>query len=164
MTILVLDGYNLFHRARSGFTKGDYPVVFNFFRSLKPLVEKFEPTRVYITLEGEPKRQLAMLPSYKANRIVDRTTEEGEKKHLALVEFHRQKDIIIDLLEKHFPLSVLQHPDFEGDDVIYNVVKNASAAVDFVVVSSDSDFTQLLQDFHNVRVFNKITNAYVEAP
>jgi len=152
------------HRARSGFQLGDYNVVFNFFRSLKPLVEMFKPTRVYFTLEGAPKRQYAMLPTYKANRIIDRSTEKGEAKHKSMEDFHRQKDVIIGILEKHFPLSLLVHPDFEGDDVIFNVINNASSAVDFVVVSTDTDFIQLLQDFSNVRLYNPVTKEYVTAP
>jgi hypothetical protein len=34
MKVLLLDAYNLIYRARSGYLKGDYPVVYNFFRSL----------------------------------------------------------------------------------------------------------------------------------
>ena len=55
MKILFLDAYNLIHRARSGFTKGDYPIIYNFFRGVRPLVEKFDPTHVYFVLEGNPK-------------------------------------------------------------------------------------------------------------
>ena len=53
--ILILDGANLMHRARSGFATGDYFVVYNFFRGLRPLVEQFKPTRVYMALEGHAK-------------------------------------------------------------------------------------------------------------
>jgi hypothetical protein len=38
MKVLFLDAYNLIYRAKSGFTKGDFPVVYNFFRGLRPLV------------------------------------------------------------------------------------------------------------------------------
>ena len=34
--ILILDGYNLFYRARySGMNKGEFSTIFNFFRGLK---------------------------------------------------------------------------------------------------------------------------------
>ena len=164
MKILVLDGHNLMHRARSGFQLGDYNVIFNFFRSLKPLIEQFKPGRVYFTLEGRPKKRYALLPSYKANRIIDQTTEEGKDKYKSLEDFFRQKDVIVDMLARYFPISVLKHPDFEADDVVYNVIKNSSSAVEFIVVSSDSDFIQLLQEFPNVKLYNPITKAYVEAP
>ena len=39
MKVILLDAYNLIHRARSGFTKGDHAIVYNFFRGIRPLVE-----------------------------------------------------------------------------------------------------------------------------
>jgi len=161
--ILFLDGLNLMHRARSGFQLGDYNVVFNFYRSLKPLIDQFEPTRIYFTLEGHPKRRHELLPAYKANRVIDQTTVEGKDKYKSLEDFWRQKDVIMELMQ-HLPISVMRHPHFEADDLIYNVIANASTAVEFTVVSSDTDFIQLLQQFPNVRLYNPVTKAFVEAP
>ena len=164
MNILVLDGHNLMHRARSGFQLGDYNVIFNFFRSLKPLIDQFKPTRVYFTLEGHPKHRYAAMPEYKANRIIDQTTVDGKEKYKSLEDFFRQKDIMVKMMKESFPMSVVRHPDFEADDLIYNVIKNASSAVEFTVVSSDTDFIQLLQKFPNVKLYNPISKSYVEAP
>ena len=41
--ILLLDGYNLIYRARYSFNRGEFGTVFSFFRSLRPLVDKFKP-------------------------------------------------------------------------------------------------------------------------
>ena len=54
MKVLLLDGYNLLFRARSGWKQGDNPIVFNFLRSFRMLVGKFNPDRVYFVLEGRP--------------------------------------------------------------------------------------------------------------
>jgi 5'-3' exonuclease len=159
--ILVLDGHNLMHRARSGFQLGDYNVVFNFVRQLRALVEQFQPTRVYFTLEGAPKRQLQLLSGYKANRVID---EADEKAVRSRDSFLRQKDLIVEMLQKHFPISVVQHPDFEADDVIHNLIRNSSKSAEFTVVSTDTDFIQLLQAFDNVRLYNPVTKKLVEAP
>lgn len=164
MKVLCLDGHNLLHRARSGFQLGDFNVVFNLFRALKPLVEQFKPDRVYFTLEGAPKRQLELLPEYKANRTIDQTTPEGKDKHKSLEDFWRQKKLAVDLLTELFPFSVVRHPDFEADDLVYNLIKNGSSAIEWTVVSSDTDFIQLLQQFPNVRVYNPIAKKHVEAP
>lgn len=161
---LIIDGQNFMHRARSGFQLGDFNVVFNFFRSLKPLVEKFKPNRVIFTREGHPKHRYEMLSEYKANRIIDQTTEEGQDKHKSLLDFFRQADIIVKLLSDNFPISVMKHADFEADDLIYNVIKNSSSSTEFIVASSDSDFTQLLQQFTNVKLYNPITKSFVQAP
>lgn len=169
--ILFIDGHNFMFRSRSGFQLGDYNVVYNFFRSLKPLIDQFEPTRVYFTLEGHPKRRHELLPTYKANRHVivkpDATPEEKaefEKKRKSDEDYRRQQGVIVDALSKYFPISVMRHPDFEADDLIYNIVKNASSAVKFVVVSTDTDFIQMLQEFKNVKLYNPVTKAFVEPP
>jgi DNA polymerase-1 len=162
--ILILDGYNLLHRARSGFQLGDYNVAYNFFRSLRPLVDQFKPTRVYMALEGTPKRQLALLPTYKANRVIDETKPGADEKRKSLEDFWRQKDLIVDLLAKHFPISLVRHPDFEGDDVIYNLIKRSSSAIDFTIVSTDTDFIQVLQERGSVRLYNPVTKKFVDAP
>lgn len=158
--ILCIDGHNLLHRARSGFTAGDYAIVFNFMRQLRAQVELHQPTRVYFVLEGVPERQLAADRDYKANRLV----EEHTKEHVKLVDFHRQKDIVIDLMLRYMPISVIRHPQFEADDTIYNLIKKSSTAVSWVVVSSDTDFIQLLQDFDHVSLYNPIKKEMVEAP
>jgi DNA polymerase-1 len=162
--ILFIDGLNFMHRARSGFQLGDYNVVYNFFRSLKPLVDQFEPNRVYFTLEGHPKRRFELLPEYKANRIPDQTTEDGKDKYKSLEDFFRQANVITKALCEMFPVSVMRHRDYEADDLIFNVIKNASEAVEFVVVSTDTDFIQLLQKFPNVKLYNPVNKAFVEAP
>ena len=69
--ILVIDFMNLCHRARSGFQMGPAPVVFNFFRQFKALVDEFKPNRVYVVLEGRPVQRYELLPEYKATRKVE---------------------------------------------------------------------------------------------
>lgn len=169
MTILCIDGFNFLHRARAGFTLGDYPVVFNFFRNFRALVELHKPTRIYFVLEGHPRQRYEMLPEYKANRRID--LPEGEpvppevaKKVAELESFFRQAHLITNLLGRHFPVSLIRHADYECDDVIFNLIRRSSSAVPWVVVSNDSDFTQLLSEFPNVKLYNPITKTYVEAP
>lgn len=157
MTILICDGHNLLHRARSGFT-AEHSVTFNFVRGLRALVEQFKPTRVIVTLEGKPVARLVSFPDYKANRHVD----EGTPEHESLKSFFRQKDLIVDLMKRHLPVSVVRHPTFEADDLIFNVINRSPKMTEFVVVSSDSDFTQLLNQFDNVKVYNPIKKSFVE--
>lgn len=134
---LILDGYNLIHRARGGFSLGEWPIVFNFFRGLRPFIEKYKPHEAFIVLEGTPKRNLELLPEYKANR------------GLAPDGFERQKEAIIDILAS-VPITIVHHPDFEADDVVHNLIQELDGHV--TVISSDSDFTQLLQGAHASRV------------
>lgn len=170
MTNLIIDGHNFMHRARAGFQLGDYSIVFNFFRNLRALVEMHAPSRVVFVLEGHPKKRYEMMPEYKANRKIEVTGDgeavnpKDEKRLEDMKNFFRQKELIVDLLKKHFPVSVVRHPDHECDDVIYNLIRKSTTAIPWIVASNDSDFTQLLNEFNHVKLYNPMTKSFVEAP
>jgi 5'-3' exonuclease len=160
MSILVIDFMNQCHRARSGFLMGPAPVVYNFFRQFKSLVDQFKPNRVYVVLEGRPTARYELLPEYKATRKV----EKDDPKYEDLQNFFRQKDIIVDLLSTKFPVSVVRHPTSECDDTIANLIERSSTAVPWTVVSNDSDFTQLLNNYSHVSIWNPMKKEYVSTP
>ena len=153
MKVLFLDAYNLIYRARSGFTKGEYAVVYNFFRGLRPLVEKFNPDKVYFVLEGNPKFRAALSEGeYKSNR-----KSAGD-------DFHRQKATIINMVSSMMPFSVVKHPDLECDDTIATLVwKHHKEGDNCIIVSSDSDFIQLIGKM-NVQLYNPVKKKFIEAP
>ena len=145
---------NLVHRARSGFAKGEHAIVFTFFRSLKPLVEKFKPDNTYFVLEGKPKHRKDLSHDYKSNRKPQPSS------------FWRQCDEILEILSM-LPITVIKHPDYECDDVIANLAKKHSLLGDDVtVVSTDSDFIQLWDtlDYEKVNLYNPVKKSYVEKP
>jgi len=128
MKVLLLDAYNLIYRAKSGFTKGEYPIVYNFFRGIRPLIEKFDPDKVYFVLEGDPKfRKQLSSGEYKSNR-----PKQGRS-------FHEQKATIINLIKNCFPFETVRHPDLECDDTIATYASlHARKGHDVTIVSSDS--------------------------
>jgi len=158
--ILVIDFMNLCHRARSGFLMGPAPVVYNFFRQFKSLVDQFKPDKIYVVLEGRPTHRYQLLPEYKATRKVD----EDDPKYVELQKFFKQKDEIVELLSTRFPVSVVRYGTSECDDTIYNLIKHSSAEIPLTVVSNDSDFIQLLQEFNHVKIWNPMKKEYVIAP
>lgn len=153
MKVLLLDAYNLIHRARTGFTKGDYPVIYNFFRGLRPIIEKHAPDKVYFVLEGNPSFRLELSEgNYKANR-----KSPGDS-------FHRQKAAIINLVSKCMPFIVAKHPELECDDTIATLAsKHVREGDECVIVSTDSDFIQLLNCF-DIEIYNPIKKSYVARP
>lgn len=157
MSILCIDGLNFAHRARHGFSLGNYCVIYNFFRNLRALIELHSPSRVYFVLEGHPKKRYELLPEYKANRKLTEGTPEFEE----MRKFHEQVDLVINLLTQYFPVSVIRHPDYECDDTIYNLIKRSSTAVPWIVVSNDSDFIQLLDEFEHVKLCNPMKKEFV---
>ena len=159
--VLYLDLYNALHRARGGFQLGNGPILFQFMRSLRATIEQLKPSRMIAVSEGVPMARLAVMPEYKANRTIDPsdTVRIDEMKR-----FHQQKDICIDLLKRRFPISVVRHPDFEADDLLATLISRGSTAVPITVVSTDSDFTQLLCLYDHVRLYNPVKKMYVERP
>lgn len=160
MTILAIDFMNAAHRARSGFKMGPAPVVYNFFKQIKSLVDQFKPSRIYVALEGRPVKRYESLETYKANRKVDQDDPRAEE----LQRFFKQKDVIQNLLENYFPVSVIRHPTSECDDTIANIVRTSSTAVPWIIVSTDTDFIQLLQSHSHVKLYNPVKKQFVESP
>ncbi len=151
MKVLILDGYNLIYKAKSGFKGAEHAVTFNFFRSLKPLIAKHKPDLCYFVLEGYPKHRFKIQPEYKAGR-----PKQNDN-------FLNQKRQIIDML-KMFPVLIAKHSDYECDDVAYSIALEHDALDhDVTIISGDSDFIQILQE-SNVKLWNPIKKAYVKPP
>jgi DNA polymerase-1 len=154
LKILIADGYNLLYRARSGYLKGDNPIVFNFIRSFKALVEKFNPDITYFVLEGIPKKRKQLLPEYKAQRV-----------YTDLDDFVRQRGVCISLLRKYLPVKVVLHEDHECDDVIGALAKVKHPNDECIIISSDTDFIQLLSSSSDkIKLYNPIKKVFIEAP
>jgi len=149
--ILLIDAYNMIHRARFGFGSGEHSVTFNFFRSLRSEIERHEPSKMYIVSEGRPVHRIEESGGlYKGNRTS--VLDDG---------FHRQKRDIFEIC-KHLPATFIRHPDFECDDVIGTLTnKYAQNGSNVVICSSDSDFIQLLS-FENVSLWNPVKKKFIE--
>lgn len=167
--VLIIDGFNQMHRANISFPsknpeepkedKPDYQMVFNFFRNLRPLVEQFQPDKIFFVLEGHPKFRYDIFPEYKANRRMVKTASKQESAD----KFDIQKDIIINLI-KHFPITTVVADDYECDDVISTLVKNMPDE-DITILSGDTDFIQLLQlGLKNIKIYNPISKKFYEDP
>ena len=102
MRVLLIDGYNMLHRSRTGWAKGENPIVFNFFRSFRSVVDKFKPDVTYFVLEGRPVKRLDMMGEYKGQRVYHDKDD-----------FNRQRKEIIQILKDKFPVNVVRHPNYE---------------------------------------------------
>ena len=154
MKILLLDGMNLIHRARSGWMKGPHPITFNFFRNLKPILEKFGPDLAYFALEGRPAHRTELLPEYKGTRKKQPDS------------FWRQKDEILSILSS-LPVIQVRHPNLECDDVIANLARShVDRGDEVVIVSNDSDFIQVFDsmDSSQVSIYNPMKKIFVDPP
>lgn len=136
--LLLIDGANFFHRARAGFQEGPHPLLFNFFRNLRALIGQHSPDRVVYVMEGHPKARHAESSDYKANRKVDETLPENAAKVKENQRLFSGYADIMELMTKHFPITVVKHPDHECDDVIHNLAREAAFSVGAPVKMSES--------------------------
>ena len=156
MKHLLLDGNNLLFRARHACARRQYEnvIVHTFFRSLKPIIEKFSPDYVYFIMDGYPKKRMEMQPDYKGTRVYH--DKDG---------FRAQKKVALNIIRDCIPFVVARHPEAEADDVIADLVL-AGIPEDHekIVVSSDTDFIQLCQDAKNAYLYNPIKKDFREIP
>jgi 5'-3' exonuclease len=129
MKLLLIDGANFMHRARAGFQEGPHPLMFNFFRNLRALIGQHNPDRVIYVLEGHPKARHEESADYKANRRIDESLPENEKKVDEMKRLFEGYSDILELMMKTFPVTVVRHPDHECDDVVHNLAKEAAYAI-----------------------------------
>ena len=153
---LILDANNLLFRARHACfnRKYDHVIVHTFFRSIKPIIEKFSPDAVYFILDGYPKKRMEMQSDYKGTR------EYHDKD-----DFRSQRRKSINMIKDSVPFLVMRHPEMEADDVIADLCLRLLPQEDQkIVVSSDTDFIQLCQDAAHVKLYNPIKKDYREPP
>jgi 5'-3' exonuclease len=156
MTYILVDTANTFFRSRH-VVRGDADIKLGMalhimFNSIKKSWQDFKGTHVVFCLEGRSWRKDFYKP-YKANRAETRaamTQKEQEEDQLFWETFDKFKEFITDKTN----CTVLQHPRLEADDLIAGWIQNHPDD-DHVIISTDSDFHQLLA--HNVKQFNGVS-------
>ncbi len=162
MKVLIIDGYNMLHRARVVKNLGQYGVAFNFLRMLRSAVDSVRPDVAYFVVEGDPQWRKQLMGEYKANRVIG----EDDPRFEEMVDFQTQKRICIELIRRHIPMVLAYHPDNECDDVIGTLTTRTHSQDEVVIISSDSDFTQLVTgpEESRVKLFNPVKSVQVQWP
>ena len=159
MRYLLIDTANTFFRARhSAFRAADpwekvgYALHITL-SSINLVYKKFPADHVIFALEGRSWRKEAYKP-YKANRAVAHAalTEEQQEEDKMFWETY---DNLTKYLSERTNCSVLRCPTAEGDDIIARWIA-LHPQDEHVVISSDTDFVQLLAE--NVKQYNGITD------
>jgi 5'-3' exonuclease len=157
MTDILVDSANMFFRARHVVRGEDpetkigmaYHIMFN---SINKVWRDFNGRHVVFCFEGKSWRK-AVDPTYKANRAAARaalTAAEAEEDRMFFEAFDNFKTWITEKTN----CTVLRHERCEADDFIARWIQTHPDQ-QHVIVSSDSDFYQLLAP--NVRQFNGIS-------
>jgi len=155
MTYILVDTANTFFRARH-VIRGDADTKLGMamhitFNSIKKAWQDFEGKHVVFCLEGRSWRKDFYKP-YKANRAETRaamTQKEQEEDKLFWETFDKFKEFI----ETKTNCTVLRHPQLEADDLIAGFIQSHPND-DHVIISTDSDFHQLIAP--NVKQYNGV--------
>lgn len=150
--IMLIDSMNLFIRNymanpqmdRNGNLIGG---TIGYLKSLGSLVKKLYPKKVYVIWEtGGSPRRLKLYPEYKqrgrpmkTNRFYGDAIPDTEENEAF------QKQLLVQLLQ-HLPVTQIHVENCEADDIIAYLSKTLFADDDKLIVSSDKDFYQLLDD------------------
>jgi 5'-3' exonuclease len=155
MTYILVDTANTFFRARH-VVRGDADIKLGMalhitFNSIKKAWNDFGGTHVVFCLEGRSWRKDFYKP-YKANRAETRaamSAREQEEDKLFWETFDAFKEFV----ETKTNCTVLQHKQLEADDLIAGFIQ-MHPNDDHVIISTDSDFHQLIAP--NVKQFNGV--------
>jgi len=154
--VLVIDGLNTFIRAFSanpslnddGIHIGG---IIGFLKSLRYTLNRIKPTRCIIVFDGKggAKRRRKLFPEYKStrkvkqrfNRNVDWGTAPQDEEESMKLQLGR----LIRYLEE-LPLSIISIDYTEADDVIAYISQQLLRENRIIIMSTDRDFYQLIND------------------
>jgi len=154
--IYIIDGSTIIYRSYFAFknrplinSRGENTsAIFGFLRTVITLIEQFEPEYFAIAFdEKEPTFRHKQYPKYKATR--DKMPED-------LVE---QLEPIHELVNVT-NIPHLSKAGFEADDVIATLAKRYEDTHDIVIISTDKDLYQLVND--HVRLYDHSKNVYID--
>jgi len=156
--ILIIDFMNYVHRCRVGNLEGEHVLTFNFFRNLRATVEQMQPTKLFFALEGYPKHRYELFSDYKANRIIKTAAKQTSKNQVITAANDIQKLLLL------LPITLVQHPNFEADDIINTLALNMKDE-SVVICSADTDCIQILQNgYKDCQLYNPIKKEFIEPP
>jgi hypothetical protein len=156
MTYILVDTANTFFRSRHAINgSADIKLGMAFhitLNSIKKAWNDFDGSHLVFCLEGRSWRKDYYTP-YKRNRAEARaaaTVKEQEEDRIFWEAFDTFKDFIAEKTNA----TVLQNPQLEADDLIAGFIQDHPHD-DHVIISTDSDFIQLIAP--NVRQYNGIS-------
>lgn len=141
--LFLLDGQALVYRAHFAFinrplvnSKGvNTSAITGFVRTLWDLIKNQKPSHIAVAFDMKgPTFRHKMYEPYKANR-----EEQPEDIKIALPYIRK--------IVEGFNIPIMEHPDYEADDLIGTVAKQAEKeGFDVYMVTPDKDFAQLVSD------------------
>ena len=151
-TWLVLDAHCLRHRAWHTTGQLASGALYGFFRDIRDLRDLFDADKIVFAFDHGYAYRLELLPTYKQSRREPKVPPT-EEEIAARQELSRQIGLLRD---KYLPAlgyrNVLHQRGYEADDMIAAACIHRPSLTDIVIVSSDGDLFQLLDE--SVSIYN----------
>lgn len=150
--IFLIDGNNLYCRGYF-VARSQGKNILGFILKMVMNIKKMQPaSRVVFAFDTtKSERRLALYPEYKENRKSSMTEEE----HLL---FTQMNDAFIEIIRKT-GCTVMDGNGYEADDYIATFAHMLNVGYDVVIVSTDNDLYQLVNE--NNRVYDPIKSIFV---
>ena len=163
--VLVIDALNLFVRSHAayptmsshGFQMGG---CIGFLKTLKRITYETQPSAVYVCWEsGGSSRRRKLLPDYKLGRRPEKLNRFYEGDLPETEENRNHQTLSLLAMLKCVPVCQLYAKDCEGDDLVAYLTCGPLRDHDKIIVSSDKDLYQLLND--NTKLYSLHKKTFV---
>ena len=161
-TFILVDSFNMYHRAKHVAMRGSnvdmrigmaFHIMMN---SVKMCYNKFNADHAVFCLEGRSWRKDFYEP-YKRNRKDAReqlSVREQEENQIMFDAY----DSMVEFLDKKTNVTLLHNKQAEADDMVAMFIESHPND-EHIVISSDSDYLQLIQD--NVKIYDGVQNRII---
>ena len=154
MKILLIDGNNLgwmsFSQAPLTYDGKRVEMIFIGLNMLRKYIVDFEPDDCCVIWDGgHDSRRKKLFPQYKRKKKRELTKVEEYEKNAFFQQLKEFQKVL-----GSFEIPQIRCKGREADDIIYNVIASHKLESEFILVSTDKDFYQLLDCQKNVRIYS----------
>lgn len=159
--VLIVDAANLFVRSYCAFptmSSHGYQMggCIGFLKTLQKIIQMTQPSAIYIAWEsGGSSRRRALFSEYKMNRRPEKLNRFYEDDIPDTDENRQHQNVALVRMLSKAPVCQIYVPDCEGDDVIAYLCKIHLAGQEKIIVSSDKDLYQLMDEKTTVYSLHK---------
>jgi len=145
--LILVDGHNMLFRLFFGMQRSirhedgrDVKCAVGFASSLKKLVDEFDANKLLVLFDSvtSTKSRIEAFPDYKQNRIDYSQVEPEDNPFTQLPDVYKTLDFL--------DIGYLEADGFEADDYIASICKTYQENYEIIIVSTDSDFNQLINE------------------
>ncbi len=163
--VLIVDAMNLFVRSWAAYpqmtSNGEqFGGCIGFLKTLSKITSEVQPKAIYVCWEaGGSQRRRALFKEYKLNRRPEKLNRFYQDDIPDTDDNRKRQNIALLRMLKCAPVCQIYVTDCEGDDVIAYLSRGPMRNEQKVIVSSDKDLFQLLDD--QTKIYNLHKKTYV---